>query len=173
MSGRAIALAQLQTHVNAFNSIQVHHHCSVTCKAAGLLVAAPLLHAWAHLQTHVHAKNDIYFAALCLLPAGMGIKGGIARKLLKELYGTPEPSGGNFTPGSCELHCEPLNELLQCVKTSMMCCTEAAASFPCTRHVNRPSCMTTAACDVYILGNLQDVNILIDDACSVSPCRLV
>jgi hypothetical protein len=28
----------------------------------------------------------------------MGIKGGIARKLLKELYGTPEPPGGNFTP---------------------------------------------------------------------------
>ncbi|WIA17366.1 hypothetical protein OEZ85_014227 [Tetradesmus obliquus] len=27
------------------------------------------------------------------LPVGMGIKGGIARKLLKELYGTPEPSG--------------------------------------------------------------------------------
>jgi hypothetical protein len=29
----------------------------------------------------------------------MGIKGGIARKLLKELYGTPEPSGAKFTAG--------------------------------------------------------------------------
>lgn len=26
-------------------------------------------------------------------PSGMGIKGGIARKLLKECYGTPEPPG--------------------------------------------------------------------------------
>lgn len=28
-----------------------------------------------------------------MCPAGMGIKGGIARKLLKHLYGTPEPPG--------------------------------------------------------------------------------
>jgi hypothetical protein len=31
--------------------------------------------------------------SLCTPSIGMGIKGGIARKLLKELYGTPEPPG--------------------------------------------------------------------------------
>ena len=58
-----------------------------------LVMMWPIFLSWWRLNL----RSTFVSRSEASLPVGMGIKGGIARKLLKEKYGRPEP------PGQCDI----------------------------------------------------------------------